>query len=95
MLIRVRPTDPSREAVSRQNDDQIYCDDFSWHLGNDEDNSAEPEPFLSITRETVIHNQQLSVLHIPQPNQNETAIEVENQGIDNNERVVSMRMPLD
>ncbi|MEK7774426.1 MAG: hypothetical protein AAB305_00895 [Candidatus Zixiibacteriota bacterium] len=85
--MRVRPTDPSREAVSRQNDDQIYCDDFSWHFGADEDDSAEPAPFLMITRETVIHNQQQSELHTPQPNQNGTAIEVEDQGIDNNESV--------
>ena len=87
MLIRVRPTDPSREAVSRQIDDQIYCDDFSWHFGADEGDSSELVPFSVTTRETVIHNQQQSELHGAQSNQVETAIEVEDQGIDNNESV--------
>lgn len=87
MLTRVRPTDTGREVVSHQNDFPIYCDDFCWHCGTDEDESSQPEPSTTTIRETVIHNQQQPALHTPKSSRLMTSIEVEDQGIDINEKV--------
>jgi hypothetical protein len=95
MLTRVRPTDTGREVVHHQNDFPIYCDDFCWHCGTDDDESALSEPDSTTIRETVIHNNQHSALHAPQSSLQETAIEVEDQGIVNKKLVFGKRKRLD
>jgi hypothetical protein len=82
MLTRVRPTDTGREAVSHQHDFPIYCDDFCWHCGTDDDESSLPEPDSTTIRETVIPNNQQPALHTPKSSRPMTSIEVEDQGID-------------